>query len=68
MEKQPCVKQDNSCDARLRRGQFNIVFCDGHVEARKARALFDVREDAVLRSWHRDDLPHREIVSQLFSN
>lgn len=49
-------------------GQFNIVFCDGHVEARKARALFDVREDAVLRSWHRDDLPHREIVSQLFSN
>ena len=46
-------------------GRFNILFCDGHVENLKPASLFDVRQDAVLRRWHRDDLPHREELPEL---
>ena len=41
-------------------GRWNDVFCDGHVESDRSRALYDYRSDNVLRRWHRDHLPHRE--------
>jgi prepilin-type processing-associated H-X9-DG protein len=46
-------------------GRFNILFCDGQVENLKPASLFDVRQDGVLRRWHRDDLPHREALPEL---
>ncbi|MFO1502022.1 MAG: type II secretion system protein [Verrucomicrobiota bacterium] len=45
--------------------QFNMVFCDGHVEGLKPANLFDIRRDDVLRRWNRDNLPHRETVEHL---
>jgi prepilin-type processing-associated H-X9-DG protein len=45
---------------------FNIVFGDGHVEGKKPRLLFDIRQDEVLRHWHRDNLPHREAMTSLY--
>jgi prepilin-type N-terminal cleavage/methylation domain-containing protein/prepilin-type processing-associated H-X9-DG protein len=45
--------------------RFNIIFSDGHVENLKPQSLFDIRRDDVLTRWHRDNLPHREVVSEL---
>ena len=51
---------------RKRHGaQFNLAFCDGHVEGLKPGQAFDVRRDDVLRRWNRDNLPHRETVPPL---
>jgi prepilin-type processing-associated H-X9-DG protein len=40
-------------------GSANIVFCDGHVEARKNRVLFFDTRDTALRPWNIDHEPHR---------
>ena len=45
-------------------GQFNVMFCDGHVEGSGTANLFDVRRDEVLRRWNKDNMPHRELVPQ----
>ncbi len=45
--------------------RFNVAFCDGHVENLRAAQLFDVRQDAVLQRWNRDNLPHRDSLSWL---
>jgi prepilin-type N-terminal cleavage/methylation domain-containing protein/prepilin-type processing-associated H-X9-DG protein len=47
---------------RRHHGQFNVAFCDGHVENLKIEDLFDLRRDEVRRRWNRDNLPHREAV------
>jgi prepilin-type N-terminal cleavage/methylation domain-containing protein/prepilin-type processing-associated H-X9-DG protein len=45
-------------------GKANVVFCDGHVETPKLQFLFaDTSDDALCR-WNRDNLPHREKLSQ----
>ncbi len=44
-------------------GRWNVVFCDGHVQAHKTRELFDWRDDAVLSLRNKDNLPHRELQS-----
>jgi prepilin-type N-terminal cleavage/methylation domain-containing protein/prepilin-type processing-associated H-X9-DG protein len=49
-------------DSRRHRGQFNVGFCDGHVENSKMQNLFDLRRDDVCRRWNRDNLPHREFI------
>jgi len=36
----------------------NIVFYDGHVECRMPSQLFNNQDDAVLRLWNKDFLPH----------
>jgi prepilin-type processing-associated H-X9-DG protein/prepilin-type N-terminal cleavage/methylation domain-containing protein len=43
-------------------GRFNVSFCDGHVENLRVQQLFDLRQDAVLKRWNIDNLPHRELV------
>jgi prepilin-type N-terminal cleavage/methylation domain-containing protein/prepilin-type processing-associated H-X9-DG protein len=43
-------------------GRFNVSLCDGHVEGLSVGQVFDVRQDAVLRRWNVDNLPHRELL------
>ena len=43
-------------------GQWSVLFCDGHVEGRRGRDLFNYHSDALLRRWNRDHLPHRELL------
>jgi prepilin-type N-terminal cleavage/methylation domain-containing protein/prepilin-type processing-associated H-X9-DG protein len=47
--------------AALRRhgGQWNMVFCDGHVEHGRGPAFFDWRKDEILKRWSRDNQVHR---------
>ena len=48
-------------------GRWNVVFCDSHVESLTTKALFDPRQDAVLRRWNRDHQPHREDVARVYA-
>ena len=43
------------------RGRFNLVFCDGHVEAVAEKRLF-TKEDATLSRWNNDHEPHPELL------
>ena len=47
---------------RRHSSRWNTLFCDAHVESRQGAQLFDVRRDAVLRDWNRDNLPHRDLA------
>lgn len=47
---------------RRHRTPWNIVFCDGHVESLKMKALI-ARDDDSLRRWNNDNLPHRELLN-----
>lgn len=42
-------------------GQMNLLFADGHIEARKPSTWFS-RNESAIRRWHRDNLPHMEGV------
>ena len=42
-------------------GNFNIWFCDGHLEFFRTDTLIS-REDEKLRRWNNDNLPHRDLV------
>jgi prepilin-type N-terminal cleavage/methylation domain-containing protein/prepilin-type processing-associated H-X9-DG protein len=43
-------------------GKLNVVFCDGHVEAPRIKALFDRQNSEYLRRWNVDNLPHKEML------
>lgn len=43
-------------------GRWNTVFCDGHVESLRTKALLDLRNPDVARRWNSDHLPHTDIV------
>ena len=43
-------------------GQYNISFCDGHVEALDRTRLHE-RSFRALRRWNNDNLPHRDLLS-----
>lgn len=60
----PDAAKIRGLNKRRHNGQFNVMFCDGHVEGLSARNLFDVRRDEVLKRWNKDNLPHRELVPQ----
>lgn len=45
---------------RRHRVPWNVVFCDGHVEALKTREMTS-NEDHSLRRWNNDNLPHRDL-------
>jgi hypothetical protein len=40
--------------------RWQVVFCDDHVENLSIKALFDPRDNNVVRRWNRDHQPHRE--------
>jgi prepilin-type processing-associated H-X9-DG protein len=42
-------------------GKWNVVFCDGHVEGRRTKELFNYKDDAVFSLRNKDNLPHREM-------
>lgn len=42
--------------------RWNIVYCDGHTQNLKTRALFNYKNDDLLRLWNRDHQPHRELL------
>jgi prepilin-type processing-associated H-X9-DG protein len=44
-------------------GRYNIVFCDGHVEAVHRNKLFDM-SDLGLRRWNNDHEPHADLLMQ----
>jgi prepilin-type processing-associated H-X9-DG protein len=57
--------RDMEGQARQRHnGKGNVSFCDGHVESIKLPRLFGV-EDASLRRWNNDHLPHRERLNTM---
>lgn len=43
-------------------GRWNTVFCDGHVESLRAKALFDFSNPNVARRWNSDHQPHHELL------
>jgi hypothetical protein len=43
-------------------GKWNLEFCDGHIENRRAQAFHDTREAEQRRRWNRDHEPHLEIT------
>ena len=43
-------------------GKLNVVFCEGHVEAPRIKALFDRQNPEGLRRWNADNLPHKEML------
>ena len=47
--------------ALLRRhdGRWITGFCDGHVESLRAKDLWNINDDGVLRRWNIDNQPHR---------
>lgn len=55
----------NATQARHSGGHV-VGFCDGHIETRKIRALFDLKDDAIRKSWNIDNLPHREYLAPNF--
>ncbi len=42
-------------------GNWNVLFCDGHVRAHTTAELFNFNNDDVLRLRNKDNLPHREL-------
>jgi prepilin-type processing-associated H-X9-DG protein len=42
-------------------GKWNVVFCDGHVQAHRTKQLFNYNDDAVFSLRNKDNLPHREM-------
>lgn len=44
-------------------GASIAAFCDGHAETRKIKALFDLTNDDVRKSWNIDNQPHRELLA-----
>jgi prepilin-type N-terminal cleavage/methylation domain-containing protein/prepilin-type processing-associated H-X9-DG protein len=56
----PGVQRDVIANRRRHEGRWNVVFCDGHVEHLRTKALFDLRRNQVLEQWNKDHLPHRE--------
>jgi prepilin-type N-terminal cleavage/methylation domain-containing protein/prepilin-type processing-associated H-X9-DG protein len=46
---------------RRHHGRFNIWFCDGHIEYLPLKDLVS-RDDAKLRRWNNDNLPHRDLL------
>jgi prepilin-type N-terminal cleavage/methylation domain-containing protein/prepilin-type processing-associated H-X9-DG protein len=45
-------------------GKWNLVFCDGHVEAPKLETVFFDESARARRRWNRDDDPHLPGTSQ----
>jgi prepilin-type N-terminal cleavage/methylation domain-containing protein len=43
--------------------EWNLVFCDGHVTAKKENALFDMQNASVRSMWNKDNEPHFEFTS-----
>jgi prepilin-type N-terminal cleavage/methylation domain-containing protein/prepilin-type processing-associated H-X9-DG protein len=50
--------------ASRHQGKATVVFCDGHVESPLLKFLFEDTSDAALTRWNRDNLPHRERLTQ----
>ena len=46
-------------------GMWNVGFCDGHVQGLRPMALWDFREEQIVRRWNRDHQGHMETASIL---
>jgi prepilin-type N-terminal cleavage/methylation domain-containing protein/prepilin-type processing-associated H-X9-DG protein len=44
-------------------GQWNIAFCDGHVEGLKPSNLFDIRKLNLMQRWNNDHQPHSDALA-----
>jgi prepilin-type N-terminal cleavage/methylation domain-containing protein/prepilin-type processing-associated H-X9-DG protein len=47
---------------RRHSGKWNLGFCDGHIESRRAQGFLDPRQAEQRRRWNRDHQPHLEIT------
>jgi len=55
------LKYRKAESAALRhQGMVNVVFCDGHVESRTLKFVFEDTSDEALVRWNRDHQPHRD--------
>jgi prepilin-type N-terminal cleavage/methylation domain-containing protein/prepilin-type processing-associated H-X9-DG protein len=58
----PMVQMALATDAKRHdASRRNVVFCDGHVDCLTPAQLFDYQNDAVLRLWNKDFLPHSNL-------
>jgi prepilin-type N-terminal cleavage/methylation domain-containing protein/prepilin-type processing-associated H-X9-DG protein len=53
------VQRARASTRKRHTGQFNMVFCDGHVEHAKPSIWFVQRDDA-MRRWNNDHQPHSD--------
>ena len=49
-------------DLRVRQIKAFTLICDGHVEARKIEAFFNISDSSIRKSWNNDNQPHREML------
>jgi hypothetical protein len=43
--------------------EWNLVYCDGHVTAKKEKGLFDMQNASIRSMWNKDNEPHLEFSS-----
>jgi hypothetical protein len=48
--------------------EWNLVYCDGHVNAKKEKGLFDMQNASVRRMWNKDNEAHFEFTSPYLGN
>lgn len=59
------LAQRISSQGRRHTGNFNVAYCDSHVELLRTNQLFGLSDD-VMRQWNRDNKSHNEVWGQLF--
>lgn len=58
------VNSRRSACGKRHSGQFNISFCDGHLEHGRPELFFDSRQQSLLRRWNYDNQSHQDAMSQ----
>jgi hypothetical protein len=51
---------------RRHKGDFLAGFCDGHIEKCSISQLFNVSHEDVAKRWNNDNLPHHEVLSNIW--
>jgi prepilin-type N-terminal cleavage/methylation domain-containing protein/prepilin-type processing-associated H-X9-DG protein len=58
----PMLSSPTNTAPKRHNGTLNVLLCDGHAESPPLKTLFSRSDDASLKRWNNDDLPHRELL------